>query len=42
MGFSSGVASQVHLASTLYIDSQDDLDVDLCFLEDHDIGVFPK
>lgn len=42
MGFSSWIASQVHLVSALYTDSQNDVDVDLCFLEDNDIGVFPK
>ena len=33
------MALQVHLARALYSDSQEDLEVEFCFLEDHEIGV---
>ena len=35
------MASQVHLARALYSDSQEDLEVEFCFLEDHEMRVDP-
>ena len=36
------IASQVHLARALYSDSHEDLDVEFCLLDDHEIGVEPE
>ena len=35
------MASHVHLAKVLYSDSQEDLEVELCFFEDQEMGVEP-
>ena len=35
------MALQVHLARALYSDSQEDLEIKFCFLEDHEMGVDP-
>ena len=35
------MASHVHLAKALYSDSHEDLEVEVCFLDDEEIGVVP-